>query len=81
MWDPKRKIWSNAKEILAENNITPISLGAKEGLAMINGTQFIVSLGSEAVSRSENISIAADICGALTLEALRGIYFEKSDEK
>jgi histidine ammonia-lyase len=38
-----------AKEILSTAGLKPIVLGAKEGLAMINGTQLIASLGAEAV--------------------------------
>lgn len=39
---------------------------------MINGTQLIVSLGVEALYRSKNLIIIADVVGALTLEALKG---------
>ena len=45
---------------------------AKEGLAMINGTQLITSLGAEAVHRSRQAAICADIAVALSLEALKG---------
>jgi len=72
MWDPKRKEWGQSSDILKENNIEPIQLTAKEGLAMINGTQLITSLGAEALYRSINISIVADLVSALTLEALKG---------
>ncbi|PRP82948.1 hypothetical protein PROFUN_06725 [Planoprotostelium fungivorum] len=72
MWDPKRKVWGEAEEILRENGIEPISLTAKEGLAMINGTQLITSIGAEAVHRAINITTAADVASAMTLESLRG---------
>ena len=42
MWDPQGGI-APAAEVLARANLTPIRLGAKEGLAMINGTQLIAS--------------------------------------
>jgi len=71
MWDRKLGI-GEAKDILKANQLKPLELDAKEGLALINGTQFITSLGAEAVSRAENISIVADVAGALTLEALKG---------
>lgn len=71
MWSPITD-WGNAKEVLEKNGIKPIQLTAKEGLAMINGTQLIVSLGVEALYRSKNLIIIADVVGALTLEALKG---------
>ena len=52
--------------------MTPISLKAKEGLAMINGTQLITSIGSEAVERAGIIARQADVVAALTLEVLKG---------
>lgn len=43
-----------------------------QGLALINGTQMITSLGAEAVERAESIARQADIIAALTLEVLKG---------
>ena len=43
-----------------------------KGLALINGTQMITSLGSEAVERASAIARQADIVAALTLEVLKG---------
>uniref|UniRef100_A0A8C6MFC3 Histidine ammonia-lyase n=1 Tax=Nothobranchius furzeri TaxID=105023 RepID=A0A8C6MFC3_NOTFU len=45
---------------------------AKYGLALINGTQMITSLGAEAVERAQAIARQADIIAALTLEVLKG---------
>ena len=72
MWDNEMKVYRDAAEVLAKSQIEPIRLGPKEGLAMINGTQFITSLGSEALVRAHNLCILADIIGALTLEVLKG---------
>lgn len=55
-----------------EKNIAPIQLGPKEGLALINGTQFILSFAVKAVQRMHNCLEAADIIGAMSLEALTG---------
>jgi histidine ammonia-lyase len=44
------------------------------GLAMINGTQFMASLGTEALIRAERAAIQADIVAALTVEALQGTH-------
>jgi histidine ammonia-lyase len=61
-----------AAEILARHNFTPIKLKAKEGLALINGTQFMASLGAEALVRGTRLAVTADIVTALTLESLLG---------
>jgi len=72
MWNPKTKELDDAAKVLKENDCRPIVLGAKEGLALINGTQFIASLGSEAVTRAANVARIADVATALTLEVLCG---------
>jgi histidine ammonia-lyase len=59
-------------EILQQFGLTPIQLGPKEGLALINGTQFILSFAVKAVQRMHYCLEAADIIGAMSLEALTG---------
>ncbi|GAA6093712.1 histidine ammonia-lyase [Tachysurus ichikawai] len=71
MWSPKSG-WADAKYVLEAHGLKPISLKPKEGLALINGTQMITSLGAEAVERAESIARQADIIAALTLEVLKG---------
>lgn len=61
-----------AQEILNKFDLSPIQLGPKEGLALINGTQFILSYAVKAVQRLHNCLEAADIIGAMSLEALTG---------
>lgn len=61
-----------SQEILSKFNLSPIKLGPKEGLALINGTQFILSFAIKAVERLHNCLEAADIIGAMSLEALTG---------
>ena len=61
-----------AQEILSRFDLSPIQLGPKEGLALINGTQFILSFAVKAVQRLHNCLEAADIIGAMSLEALTG---------
>lgn len=63
---------STAKEILQKFEKKPIQLGPKEGLALINGTQFILSFAVKAVQRMHFALEAADIIGAMSLEALTG---------
>jgi histidine ammonia-lyase len=61
-----------AIEILQQFGLSPIQLGPKEGLALINGTQFILSFAVKAVQRLHYCLEAADIIGAMSLEALTG---------
>ncbi|XP_077195223.1 histidine ammonia-lyase isoform X1 [Paroedura picta] len=71
MWSPKSG-WADAKYVLEAHGLKPINLKPKEGLALINGTQMITSLGCEAVERAAAIARQADIVAALTLEVLKG---------
>ena len=59
-------------EALAKAGLKPITLGAKEGLALINGTQVSASLAIEALLATDRLFEAAVISGALTLDAARG---------
>lgn len=59
-------------EVLAEAGIRPVVLEAKEGLALINGTQYMASLGTLSLLEAERLALAADIAGAMSLEALKG---------
>lgn len=62
----------SSTEIFQKENIRPVQLGPKEGLALINGTQFILAFAVKAVQRMHNCLEAADIIGAMTLESLTG---------
>lgn len=50
----------------------PLLLREKEGLALINGTQIMTAIGCLAVDEAIRLAKAADVCCALTVEALRG---------
>jgi histidine ammonia-lyase len=63
---------ADTASVLNALNIQPIRLGAKEGLALINGTQFMAAHGIQIVERLANCLDAADIIGAMSLEALLG---------
>ncbi|MGB9180577.1 MAG: histidine ammonia-lyase [Pyrinomonadaceae bacterium] len=52
--------------------VEPVKLLAKEGLALTNGTQAITATGALALFDALNLCKVADICGSLTLEALKG---------
>ena len=59
-------------EALAKVGLKPVTLQAKEGLALINGTQLITSLGNLAVEKFTRLAALADEIAGLSLEALRG---------
>jgi histidine ammonia-lyase len=59
-------------DALRRAGIEPLELEAKEGLALLNGTQAMASVGGLALHRAERLARAADVAGAMTLEALRG---------
>src|SRR5699024_9006369 len=57
---------------LAQAGLEPLSLKAKEGLALINGTQLTVGLGALCVVDAERALSGADVAGALTTEVSMG---------
>lgn len=60
----------SAESTLADNGLKPIGLGAKEGLGLINGTQFIAAYATVVVEKLRNILIHADITGSMMIEGL-----------
>lgn len=59
-------------EALARAGLSPLVLQAKEGIALINGTQLMSALGTLFLLQAERLADTADIAGALTIEALGG---------
>ncbi len=66
-------------EALKRARMKPITLEAKEGLALLNGTQGMLGLGLLALRDAEILADTADVAGALSLDALRGtpVAFDK----
>jgi histidine ammonia-lyase len=60
------------REAMSRAGIAPVSLEAKEGLALLNGTQAMTAVGGLALLAAERLAGAADVTGAMSLEALRG---------
>ncbi len=60
------------REAMRRAGIEPLVPEAKEGMALINGTQFMSALGTLFVLDAERLAGLADIAGGLSLEALRG---------
>jgi histidine ammonia-lyase len=61
-----------AGAVLAEHGWQPLRLAAKEGLALINGTQAMTAVLALALRQARDLARAADLVGALTTDALRG---------
>ncbi len=59
-------------EMLKQYNWQPIELKSKEGLALLNGTQFMSAYGLWNLMRAEQLSFAADKIGALSVDAFDG---------
>ena len=59
-------------EALAAAGLEPVRLGAKEGLSLINGTQFMAAMASLALVRAWRLARTADLACALSLESLQG---------
>jgi histidine ammonia-lyase len=61
-----------AAQALQAAGLAPLTLAAKEGLALTNGTAVMCALGVLQTLRAEALSQAADVAGCLSLEALHG---------
>lgn len=61
-----------AAEALREAGIAPVTLGAKEGLALLNGTDGMLGMLVLAVHDLRRLLVAADVAAAMTVEALLG---------
>ncbi len=61
-----------AREALADAGLQPLTLQAKEGLALVNGTQGMVAVGILAADRVARLAKAADVAAAMTIEAALG---------
>ena len=73
----KGKVWFEGEiietgEILEKFNWKPIALKSKEGLALLNGTQFMSAYGIYLLLKSYKLSYLADLIGAISLDAYDG---------
>src|SRR5690606_9824400 len=72
------KVWKNGNpvptmEVLSEHNLQPIELQAKEGLGLINGTQFILAHALFGLNKMKYLLDLADVAGSMSLEAFSGL--------
>ena len=61
------------REAMAEARLKPVSLGAKEGLALNNGTTVMNAVGALAMVDADRLAKTADILVAMSMEALHGV--------
>jgi histidine ammonia-lyase len=59
-------------EALRRAGLKPVQLTAKEGLALLNGTQAMTAVGALSVARARRVAELCDLSGAMSLEALKG---------
>ncbi|NBB93175.1 MAG: histidine ammonia-lyase [Gammaproteobacteria bacterium] len=71
-WDAEHNGPEPAAQTLARYGLEPIELGAKDGIGLINGTQLMSAYGAFVLHRAVHLVKAADILGAMSLEALQG---------
>ena len=69
-WNGNEKIKS--KTVLKQHKLKPLDLYAKEGLALINGTQFILAHAIKAISKLDYLMDLADLAAAMSLEGFQG---------
>ena len=62
----------SGEEALRRAGLEPLQLTAKEGLALLNGTQAMTAVGALAVARAKRVVQLSDLAGAMSLEALMG---------
>ena len=70
LWAEQQKV--SASELLNTHRLQPIRLKSKEGLALINGTQFILAHAIMGLDRMSYLMDLADVAGAMSLEGLQG---------
>ncbi len=68
----KNGVLLKSDQVLKDAGLKPLKLGPKEGLALINGTQFMAAFSVVAIERLQNCLDTADILGAMSLESLLG---------
>ncbi len=64
--------WLPATEALAKAGLEPLTLAAKEGLALLNGTQVSTAYALRGLFEAEDLYAAATVCGGLSVEAMLG---------
>lgn len=69
VWKGRKR---SAAEAYTELNWRPVKLQSKEGLALLNGTQYMSALGLWAIHEGRNLISASNMCAALSIDAFEG---------
>ena len=72
VWDESGREKIPAAEALSKHGLEPVQLTAKDGLALINGTQLMAAYGAFILERVHRLKKEADVLAAMSLEALQG---------
>ncbi len=72
VWNDRMTGHRSSASALRRHRLKPVKLKAKEGLALINGTQMMTAYAGLAVKQGLDLARVADVAGAMSLEALRG---------
>jgi histidine ammonia-lyase len=67
VWEGDKQI--AAKTALAKHNLKPLKLQSKEGLALINGTQFMLAYGVYILLKTQKLAAWADIAGSISADS------------
>ncbi len=71
-WDDAHRGKIPARDVLQAHELSPLELGAKDGLALINGTQLMSGYGAFILEKCVRIVELFDLAAAMSLEALQG---------
>ncbi len=72
VWDASGERKEPAADALARHGLEPVALTAKDGLALINGTQLMSAYGACVLERAQRLLKEVDVLAAMSLEALQG---------
>ncbi len=75
-----RNQWTETAVMMQAEGLAPIALSSKEGLALINGTQFIAAYAVEVTARLQSVLSHADLIAAMMLDGLLGSAMPFRDE-
>lgn len=71
-WNSEGTASNEVGEVLRERGLTPVTLQAKDGLSLINGTQLMTACGSWVLGQALRLCKVADVLAGMSLEALQG---------
>ncbi len=72
VWDDDGNGVIKTAEVMARHELAPVELKPKDGLALVNGTQFMAAYGAFVLERSSRLRQTADVIASMSLEALQG---------